>query len=128
MPAQKRPHPSLDADDGHIQEVGQCEATLQTREGRSLAMIHHGKVTMGLDLHGRRPDRAKLPFLCPMGQGQGQASASSHHQGTKVGYKPDVVVGGKDLEHDWRAHRGMGYFIEPLVLLGLFASFDGDFA
>ena len=23
--------------------------------------------------------------------------------------------------HDWRAHRGIGYFIEPLVLLGLFA-------
>ena len=41
--------------------------------------------------------------------------------GTKVGYKPDVVVGGKDLEHDWRVHRGIGYFIEPLVLLGLFA-------
>ena len=41
--------------------------------------------------------------------------------GTKVGYKPDVVVGGKDLEHDWRAHHGIGYFIEPLLLLGLFA-------
>ena len=41
--------------------------------------------------------------------------------GTKVGYRPGVVVGGKDLEHDCGVHRGIGYFIEPLVLLGLFA-------
>ncbi|KAF7057277.1 hypothetical protein CFC21_064581 [Triticum aestivum] len=41
--------------------------------------------------------------------------------GTKVGYKPGVVLGGKDLEHDCGVHRGIGYFIEPLILLGLFA-------
>ncbi|XBI86947.1 hypothetical protein VPH35_025089 [Triticum aestivum] len=41
--------------------------------------------------------------------------------GTKVGYNPGVVVGGKDLEHDCGEHRGIGYFIEPLLLLGLFA-------
>ena len=41
--------------------------------------------------------------------------------GTKVRYKPGVVVGRKDLEHDVGAHRGINYFIEPLVLLGLFA-------
>ncbi|VAI39569.1 unnamed protein product [Triticum turgidum subsp. durum] len=41
--------------------------------------------------------------------------------GTKVGYKPGVVIGGKDLEHDCGVHRGIGYFIEPLLLLGLFA-------
>ena len=41
--------------------------------------------------------------------------------GAKVGYRPEVVVGGKDLEHDCGAHCGIGYFIEPLLLLGLFA-------
>uniref|UniRef100_A0A453MD65 RNA 3'-terminal phosphate cyclase domain-containing protein n=1 Tax=Aegilops tauschii subsp. strangulata TaxID=200361 RepID=A0A453MD65_AEGTS len=40
---------------------------------------------------------------------------------TKVGYKPGVIVGGKGLEHDCGVHRGIGYFIEPLLLLGLFA-------
>ena len=37
--------------------------------------------------------------------------------GTKLRYKPGVIVGGKDLEHDC----GIGYFVEPLILLGLFA-------
>uniref|UniRef100_A0A8R7Q8H8 RNA 3'-terminal phosphate cyclase domain-containing protein n=1 Tax=Triticum urartu TaxID=4572 RepID=A0A8R7Q8H8_TRIUA len=42
-------------------------------------------------------------------------------KGKKVGYKPGVVVGGKDLEHDCGVHHGIGYFIELLLLLGLFA-------
>uniref|UniRef100_A0A0E0D965 RNA 3'-terminal phosphate cyclase domain-containing protein n=1 Tax=Oryza meridionalis TaxID=40149 RepID=A0A0E0D965_9ORYZ len=36
-------------------------------------------------------------------------------------YKPGVIVGGRDLEHDCGVHRGIGYFLEPLILLGLFA-------
>jgi RNA 3'-terminal phosphate cyclase-like protein len=31
-----------------------------------------------------------------------------------------VIIGGKDLEHDCGLQRGIGYFLEPLVLLGLF--------
>ncbi|XP_073354250.1 uncharacterized protein [Aegilops tauschii subsp. strangulata] len=46
------------------------------------SQIHHANVAMGLDLHGRWPDQAELPFLCPAGQGQGQAARSSHHQAT----------------------------------------------
>lgn len=41
--------------------------------------------------------------------------------GTKLRYKPGVIVGGRDLEHDCGVHRGIGYFLEPLILLGLFA-------
>jgi RNA 3'-terminal phosphate cyclase-like protein len=32
-----------------------------------------------------------------------------------------VIIGGKDLEHDCGLQRGIGYFLEPLILLGLFA-------
>ncbi|KAF2942187.1 hypothetical protein DAI22_03g403500 [Oryza sativa Japonica Group] len=52
---------------------------------------------------------------------------SDHHSldlnetGTKLRYKPGVIVGGRDLEHDCGVHRGIGYFLEPLILLGLFA-------
>jgi RNA 3'-terminal phosphate cyclase len=31
-----------------------------------------------------------------------------------------VIIGGKDLEHDCGLQRGIGYFLEPLILLGLF--------
>ncbi|KAM0907802.1 hypothetical protein ACQ4PT_002395 [Festuca glaucescens] len=40
--------------------------------------------------------------------------------GTKLRYKPGVIIGGKDLEHDCGLQRGIGYFLEPLILLGLF--------
>ncbi|KAL5219283.1 hypothetical protein ABZP36_019967 [Zizania latifolia] len=52
---------------------------------------------------------------------------SDHHSldlndtGTKLRYKPGVIVGGRDLEHDCGVHQGIGYFLEPLILLGLFA-------
>jgi RNA 3'-terminal phosphate cyclase-like protein len=41
--------------------------------------------------------------------------------GTKLRYKPGVIIGGKDLEHDCGLQRGIGYFLEPIILLGLFA-------
>jgi len=41
--------------------------------------------------------------------------------GTKLKYRPGVIIGGKGLEHDCGVHRGIGYFLEPLILLGLFA-------
>jgi len=41
--------------------------------------------------------------------------------GTKLKYMPGVIQGGKGLEHDCGVHRGIGYFLEPLILLGLFA-------
>jgi hypothetical protein len=41
--------------------------------------------------------------------------------GTKLRYRPGVIIGGKGLEHDCGVHRGIGYFLEPLILLGLFS-------
>ncbi|CAA6668922.1 unnamed protein product [Spirodela intermedia] len=40
--------------------------------------------------------------------------------GTKLKYKPGVVIGGKHLVHDCGLSRSIGYFLEPLILLGLF--------
>ncbi|XP_077245017.1 RNA cyclase family protein [Tasmannia lanceolata] len=40
--------------------------------------------------------------------------------GTKVRYKPGVLMGGKHLIHDCGVSRSIGYFLEPLIVLGLF--------
>merc|ERR1711907_97167 len=40
--------------------------------------------------------------------------------GTKVSYKPGVLVGGSFLTHDCGKSRGVGYFIEGLIPLALF--------
>ncbi|KAG0501146.1 hypothetical protein HPP92_001218 [Vanilla planifolia] len=40
--------------------------------------------------------------------------------GTNLRYKPGVLVGGKHLVHDCGLSRSIGYFLEPLILLGLF--------
>lgn len=40
--------------------------------------------------------------------------------GTKLRFKPGVLVGGKQLNHDCGLSRSIGYFLEPLIVLGLF--------
>uniref|UniRef100_A0A0C9RFU7 TSA: Wollemia nobilis Ref_Wollemi_Transcript_29431_1497 transcribed RNA sequence n=1 Tax=Wollemia nobilis TaxID=56998 RepID=A0A0C9RFU7_9CONI len=40
--------------------------------------------------------------------------------GTKLRYKPGVLLGGKHLTHDCGISRSIGYFLEPLIILGLF--------
>ena len=41
--------------------------------------------------------------------------------GTILKYKPGTVMGGRNLVHDCGVSRSIGYFLEPLLLLGLFA-------
>ncbi|XP_065854635.1 probable RNA 3'-terminal phosphate cyclase-like protein [Euphorbia lathyris] len=41
--------------------------------------------------------------------------------GTKFKYKPGIVMGGKHHVHDCGVSRSIGYFLEPLIVLGLFA-------
>lgn len=41
-------------------------------------------------------------------------------KGTKLKYKPGIVVGGKNLVHDCGVSRAIGYFLEPLIVLSLF--------
>ncbi|KAL8143457.1 hypothetical protein V2J09_016489 [Rumex salicifolius] len=40
--------------------------------------------------------------------------------GTKVKYKPGIVMGGRNLFHDCGLSRSIGYFLEPLMVLALF--------
>ncbi|TYK07873.1 putative RNA 3'-terminal phosphate cyclase-like protein [Cucumis melo var. makuwa] len=40
--------------------------------------------------------------------------------GTSLKYKPGIVMGGRNLEHDCGLTRSIGYFLEPLILLALF--------
>ena len=40
--------------------------------------------------------------------------------GTKLKYKPGIIMGGKNLVHDCGVGRSIGYFLEPLIVLGLF--------
>lgn len=40
--------------------------------------------------------------------------------GTKLKYKPGIVMGGRYLSHDCGVSRAIGYFMEPLIMLGLF--------
>eukprot|EP01018_Ginkgo_biloba_P032082 Gb_01471 [translate_table: standard] len=40
--------------------------------------------------------------------------------GTKLRYKPGVLLGGRQLVHDCGVNRSIGYFMEPLIVLGLF--------
>ncbi|CAL5407202.1 unnamed protein product [Camellia sinensis] len=39
--------------------------------------------------------------------------------GTKLKYEPGIVNGGKHLVHDSGVSRSIGYFLEPLIVLGL---------
>ncbi|ESR37328.1 hypothetical protein CICLE_v10028663mg [Citrus x clementina] len=41
--------------------------------------------------------------------------------GTELEYKPGIVMGGRNLVHDCGVSRSIGYFLEPLILVGLFA-------
>ncbi|XP_050221301.1 probable RNA 3'-terminal phosphate cyclase-like protein [Mercurialis annua] len=41
--------------------------------------------------------------------------------GTKLKYKPGIVMGGKHYVHDCGVSRAIGYFLEPLIVLALFA-------
>lgn len=51
-----------------------------------------------------------------------RVSFSFGFAGTKVKYKPGIIMGGRQHRpHDCGVSRSIGYFLEPLILLGLFA-------
>ncbi|XP_024397674.1 probable RNA 3'-terminal phosphate cyclase-like protein [Physcomitrium patens] len=47
-------------------------------------------------------------------------SVEINETGTKIRYKPGVLIGGRDLVHDCGTGRSIGYFLESLLVLGLF--------
>ncbi|BBN19949.1 RNA 3'-terminal phosphate cyclase-like protein [Marchantia polymorpha subsp. ruderalis] len=48
------------------------------------------------------------------------SSVEINETGTKLKYKPGILVGGRNLVHDCGCSRSIGYFLEPLLILGLF--------
>ncbi|KAF5744920.1 RNA 3'-terminal phosphate cyclase-like protein isoform X1 [Tripterygium wilfordii] len=40
--------------------------------------------------------------------------------GTKLRYKPGIIMGGRNMVHDCGVSRSIGYFMEPLILVSLF--------
>ena len=44
-----------------------------------------------------------------------------NESGTALKYKPGIVTGGKRIKHDCGSSRGMGYFLEVVLSVALFA-------
>ncbi|CAL4945252.1 unnamed protein product [Urochloa decumbens] len=76
--------------------------------------IRSGDAAPGLRLH-------EVSLLRLLDKISDQHRVEVNETGTKLRYKPGKILGGTGLEHDCGVHRGIGYFLEPLILLGLFA-------
>jgi len=48
------------------------------------------------------------------------SSISINETGTKLRYKPGAIEGGFELKHECPTSRGIGYFLEPLLLISIF--------
>uniref|UniRef100_A0A2P2K6G0 Uncharacterized protein MANES_04G047600 n=3 Tax=Rhizophora mucronata TaxID=61149 RepID=A0A2P2K6G0_RHIMU len=70
-----------------------------------------------------------LPGLCPhevsllrlLEKVSDDCLIEINETGTKFKYKPGILMGGRHLVHDCGVSRAIGYFLEPLIVLGLFA-------
>lgn len=67
---------------------------------------------------GLRPH--EVSFLRLLESISDDCTVEINETGTKLKYKPGVLIGGKNLIHDCGLSRSIGYFLEPLAVLGLF--------
>ncbi|KAL3624180.1 hypothetical protein CASFOL_032996 [Castilleja foliolosa] len=67
---------------------------------------------------GLRPN--EVSFLRLLEKVSDDCDVEINETGTKFKYKPGIVIGGRHLVHDCGTSRAIGYFLEPLILLGLF--------
>ncbi|CAK9162867.1 unnamed protein product [Ilex paraguariensis] len=67
---------------------------------------------------GLRPQ--EVSFLRLLEKVSDDCGVEINETGTKLKYKPGIVMGGKNLSHDCGLSRSIGYFLEPLIVLGLF--------
>ncbi|XP_022142004.1 probable RNA 3'-terminal phosphate cyclase-like protein [Momordica charantia] len=68
---------------------------------------------------GLRPH--EVSFLRLLEKVSDDCTIEINETGTKLKYKPGIVMGGRHLVHDCGVSRSLGYFLEPLILLALFA-------
>lgn len=47
---------------------------------------------------------------------------STYNVGTSIYYKPGLLEGGA-IEHDCSQQRGIGYYLEPIIMLAPFAKY-----
>ncbi|XP_073146314.1 probable RNA 3'-terminal phosphate cyclase-like protein [Henckelia pumila] len=64
--------------------------------------------------------RHEISFLRLLEKISDSCDVEINETGTKLKYKPGIVMGGRHLDHDCGVSRGMGYFLEPLIVLALF--------
>ncbi|KZV25420.1 hypothetical protein F511_19800 [Dorcoceras hygrometricum] len=69
-------------------------------------------------LPGLRPH--EVSFLRLLEKISDDCFVEINETGTKLKYKPGIVMGGRHLVHDCGESRAMGYFLEPLIVLALF--------
>ncbi|KAF5948007.1 hypothetical protein HYC85_013964 [Camellia sinensis] len=62
----------------------------------------------------------EVSFLCLLEKISDDCVIKINETGTKLKYEPGIVNGGKHLVHDSGVSRSIGYFLEPLIVLGLF--------
>ncbi|KAK8967920.1 putative RNA 3'-terminal phosphate cyclase-like protein [Platanthera guangdongensis] len=67
---------------------------------------------------GLRPH--EVSFLRLLEKISDDCTVEINDTGTKLRYRPGVLMGGKNLVHDCGLSRAIGYFMEPLIVLGLF--------
>ncbi|KAK3004319.1 hypothetical protein RJ639_018870 [Escallonia herrerae] len=66
---------------------------------------------------GLRPH--EVSFLRLLETISDDCSVEINETGTKLKYKPGVVMGGRRYVHDCGVTRSIGYFLEPLIVLGI---------
>lgn len=76
--------------------------------------IHPNDMFPGLRFH-------EVSFLRLLEKICDDCAVEINETGTKLKFKPGVVMGGRNLVHDCGLTRSIGYFLEPLIVLGLFA-------
>ncbi|PSS33694.1 RNA 3'-terminal phosphate cyclase-like protein [Actinidia chinensis var. chinensis] len=67
---------------------------------------------------GLRPH--EVSFLRLLEKISDDCTVEINETGTKLKYKPGILMGGKHHVHDCGVSRAIGYFLEPLIVLGLF--------
>ncbi|GFY83033.1 RNA cyclase family protein [Actinidia rufa] len=67
-----------------------------------------------------RPSPHEVSFLRLLEKISDDCTVEINETGTKLKYKPGILMGGKHHVHDCGVIRAIGYFLEPLIVLGLF--------
>ncbi|XP_020526188.1 probable RNA 3'-terminal phosphate cyclase-like protein [Amborella trichopoda] len=60
----------------------------------------------------------EVSFLRLIEEISDDCSVEINETGTKLRYKPGILVGGRNLVHECGLRRSIEYFLEPLIVLG----------